>query len=463
MSAPAEQPSVIYSYTDSDSGEERLVELQRGGSTLRRGIGVERESSRSSPDTELPYLPIPGQGGLYREDCDDEIPAFFCKDCGNPVYVGSTCQMASCERCWPSGVKREVVQKSRKLDGLRRRLYARKQGRKNFDFNHVVASLPSFKVDSDQPIERFLMLIKSLLEDNFGVEGFLAVYHPFRIKQEYRKDQYEHGGEPGQGDMTWKDVLGRPDWMKFVEHSPHFHLFFPLERRAFDYSTCVAIEEQTGVLFKRVTKGDSNVSVEDFEDLVHQLTYTYSHAGEDGGFVQRMKGWLHETNPPGDMEERALAAFSEAAPKLLGQKFVNVSESSCGEQVPSPGETSAGSSNHATVVKSVGHEIPEVERVEWSASSNTGFREDVDHDWDAPVEVSSSSGGRSESVETEICGGELVSISRAGQFLGRDEWCRQALYVDGLRDAHKEWKRLSEDRPTHDGVCPPPSEGEESP
>jgi len=462
MTPPSEQPSIIYEFEDSDSGEDRLVELQRGGSSLRRGIGVERESSRSSPDTELPYLPIPGQGGVYRDDCGDDIPVFFCRNCGNPVYVGSTCQMVSCERCWPSGLKPEVIEKACKMDGFRRRIYASHHGNKNVDFNHVIASLPSFRVDSDQPVERFLLLIKSILEDNFNVKGFLAVYHPWRIKQEYRKDQYEHDGEPGRGDMTWKDVLGRSDWMRFVEHSPHFHLFFPLERKTFDYSCVPAIEKQTGVVLKRVTKGDSEVSVKNFEDLVHQLTYAYSHTGEDGGLVQRMKGWLHETNPPGDMEEKALAAFCEAAPKLLGQKFANVASSSCGEEVPAEGngETSAGS-NYSTVVKSVGHEIPEVERVEWSASSNTGFREGVDHDWDAPVEVSTT-GGKVESAEGEVCGGDLVSISRAEQYLDREEWCESAVYVDGLRTAYKEWKRLSEDRPNHDGVQPPPSEGEES-
>lgn len=79
--------------------------------------------------------------------------------------------------------------------------------RKNIDFNHVVASMPDFLVDSDDPLDRALLVLKTLLKHHWGIEDFTAIYHPYRINKEYRKDQYEHHGESGEGDMTWKDVL----------------------------------------------------------------------------------------------------------------------------------------------------------------------------------------------------------------------------------------------------------------
>jgi hypothetical protein len=116
-------------------------------------------------------------------------------------------------------------------------IYADYDGRKDVDFNYVVASLPSFAVDSEEPLERALLALKTLLEEQWAVEEFAAIYHPFRIKEECRYDQYDHGGTTGQGEMTWSDVLDAENPQQYLKFEPHFHLFLPSVRRSFDYLT----------------------------------------------------------------------------------------------------------------------------------------------------------------------------------------------------------------------------------
>lgn len=347
----ADQPSIIYAFDGGDkirevlrSTQGELTDVALGGDLQRPGDVIERDTTRSNPTERLPELELPGRRGLKEDDCGEDIPAFACKDCGHPKYVGRTCASPVCERDWPAAVKDKTIRLAGKLEGMRRMLYVRHNENKDIDFNHVVASLPDFLVDSQQPVERALLILKTLLEKQWGIDGFAAIYHPYRIKKEYRADQYEHDGEEGDGDMTWKDVLTSDDPEQYIKFEPHFHLFFPAIRASFDYLTAEAVEDQTGWLFHRITKGeDSNVSVEDLDDLVHQVTYCYSHAGVNewnanrAELTSRMKGELHNCYIPDGVEDECLAIFCDAAPKLLGARFTNVAEATCDAEVSDDG------------------------------------------------------------------------------------------------------------------------------
>ena len=335
----ADQPSIIYSFETDDADDIQIRELARSGfgePGPSPGDMIERETTKSNLTEGLPELDLPGSDGLQENDCGEDIPAFAClghdaddsAGCGKPVYVGRTCGSPACERDWPAAVKRKVVRTAGKLEGFRRALYARYDGRKDIDINHAVASPPDeFAVDSESPLERTLLIIKTLLEEHWAIDGFVAIYHPYRIKKEYRADQYEHGGAEGEGDMTWKDVLDEDDPYQYLTFEPHFRLFFPAPRASFDYSVAEALEDQSGWLFHRITKGEeSNVSVEDLDDLVHQLTYCFSHAGVRSvgpreELASRMKGDLHNCYIPDGVKNETLAMFCGAAPKLLGTRF----------------------------------------------------------------------------------------------------------------------------------------------
>ncbi len=330
----ADQPSIIYGFETDDADDVQIRELARSGfgePGPSPGDVIERETTKSSLTDGLPELDLPGSDGLQREDCGEDVPAFAClghnaddsAGCGKPVYVGRTCGSPACKRDWPAAVKRKVVRTAGKLEGFRRALYARYDGRNEIDFNHVVASLPSLQVESAEPLERALLIIQTLLEEYWAIDGFVAIFHPYRIMKEYRADQYEHGGAEGEGDMTWKDVLSDEDPYQYLTFEPHFHLFFPAPRASFDYSVAEAIEDQSGWLFHRITKRgeDNNVSVEDLDDLVHQLTYCFSHAGvrpvgARDELASRIKGDLHNCSIPDSVEEETLAMCCDAAPKL---------------------------------------------------------------------------------------------------------------------------------------------------
>jgi len=395
----SDQPGIVYGFTDTadtdglpdyarsllssttvdHSADVEIRELSRSGRGQpgpSRGDVVERDRTKSTLETRLPELDLPGQDGKKYDNCGDNIPAFAClnhpdnpesEGCGKPVYIGRSCASPTCSRDWPTSIKRKVLRYAGRLDSLSRILH--KRTGEPIDQNHVVASLPGFLVDSDQPVERALVILQELLKYNWGIEGFAAIYHPFRIKQKFRKDQYSHGGAEGEGEMTWKDVLTEDDPYQYLKYEPHFHLFFPARRGQFSYSVVPAVFEHSGWVFHRITKRDDdcNVSVgkidEDgnsisdsaavLDDLTKQLTYCLSHAGvndwnaDRSELTTRMKGQLATDVEfvPDQTEDQVLAAFCDAAPALLGTRFTNMADATCDAEV---GETDIDAASDST-------------------------------------------------------------------------------------------------------------------
>jgi hypothetical protein len=360
------------------------------------------------------------------------------------------------------------VSKASKIFGFRKKLRADSRYNTDFDFNHIIASAPEgFAVDSEEPIERAYLFLKTVLEQEWDVKGFEAIYHPYRIREEHRKDQYEHGGAEGQGNKTWKDIIQISrsrswDYVidEYLYYSPHFHLFFPMRRKGFDYMVSESVEEQTGWVFHRITKGDdSNVSVKNYEDLIHQMTYCYSHAGVDDGFVSRMKGKLYNTYAPDGAENEALAAFCDAAPKLLGVTFRNVKSESCSEEVEVEveEETVTVNATKATEARpSSDSNTGQLRENSWDVSSDNGFRDKTESEWSDSDSVSITT--TTTTTTSEGCGGTLVSIHRASELLEDDEWVEQAEYSEELRKAVEEHRRRQDNRDSES--VPPPDEYE---
>lgn len=506
----ADQPSIIYGFTDTadssglpnsiqdilshtdthddDDADMHIRELSRSGwgqPGPSPGDVIERDSTKSTLDTRLPRLDLPGADGLKSDSCGNPMPAFACLNhdddtdsdgCGKPVFVGESCYSPSCERDWPAAVKRTVVRQAGLLDAYSRILHHRTG--EPVDQNHVVASLPSIVFDSDQPLKRAITVIKNILKHQWGIRGFAAIYHPYRIKKKFRADQYSHGGADGEGDMTWSDVLASDNPMQYLKFEPHIHLFFPAKRTQFSYSVVPGVYKESGWVFHRVEKPgeDNNTSVEDLEDLVHQMTYCYSHAGvyytdDRDKFASRVKGDLATDVEYVDdaVKDQALAAFCHAAPKLLGVPFVNVANSTCDadvhrdSEIDSDGDdndsaaVAAGDSDTDQLYRTIGGDawprdtldVPVSSGSDNTAPSSTSTAV-VTADAE-PSEAASESDSDSPIVDDrEECGGTIRPIHEAESRLDDAEWCSQAEYSAALRSAWQMWQDVTggdEDHP----------------
>jgi len=193
------QPSIVYECVD---GVREVLRERHGG--LSPGDVIARESTQSNPDTGLPEFDLPGRGDLG-DHCGEEFPAFACQECGHPVYIGNTCYSPVCSRCWAGSVKRSVISAASKIENHRYDLYYDQPGDQDVRTNHVVASPPpNIKFDSENPLERALLSIQEILPQFLSEpdnRSFYSIYHPWRIKPEYRKDIYDHGGEEADGNL----------------------------------------------------------------------------------------------------------------------------------------------------------------------------------------------------------------------------------------------------------------------
>ena len=289
--------------------------------------------------------------------------------------------------------------------------------------------------------------------------------------------------------MTWKDVLNSDNPKQYLKFEPHFHLFFPGREAQFSYSVVTGVYQASGRVFHRIEKGgeDNHKSVEDLEDLVHQLTYCFSHCGVNDWYADRdeltsrMKGELAtDVEYVSDAtQDEVLAHFCEAAPKLLGTRFVNLNNATCDAEVSSELLEESGTDCDCSDCDDDGsrHPLHDVWEPGAGVTSTTGggggdpFPSSV---FDAPAPSGGSSADSSADTTTvavstsqsmeaterpvtasdedsnsdtpitdnrEPCGGELKPIRHAESRLDDDEWCQQAEYVAGLRVAFKEWCR----------------------
>jgi len=119
----SDQPGIVYGFTDTadtdglpdyarsllssttvdHSADVEIRELSRSGRGQpgpSRGDVVERDRTKSTLETRLPELDLPGQDGKKYDNCGDNIPAFAClnhpdnpesEGCGKPVYIGRSC------------------------------------------------------------------------------------------------------------------------------------------------------------------------------------------------------------------------------------------------------------------------------------------------------------------------------------------------------------------------------------
>lgn len=269
-------------------------------------------SARPAESSSLPELDLVGAGNAY-EDCGTPRPVKFCEDCGEPVWGRRSCRRPRCPECWESWARKRCISAAAKLEERRAQVY-NQQG-KSPKFHHVALSPPPGFEVANGSLSHAFDISKSLLEELGATEGYL-IYHPYRIKPEYREK------------YRWADILDMPEEerSKYLVFAPHFHAFV-LSHYVTGGDMTKELEERTGWIVERITKGDSNVSLFNLTDLVAATAYCFSHAGidrlEDSDRVNPQKtaryfGETANTEPRDFNVRKCEDAAADACPRVLG-------------------------------------------------------------------------------------------------------------------------------------------------
>ena len=349
-----------------------------------RGVGGDPRTLTNN----LPALTLPGHGQEY-EDCGDEIP-HFCGGCGETHTVGRTCHRKECPRCAPAWAMKRATAAGSKIEATRRYLVSKRGVSPRF--HHLVFSAPEdFAVAREDPLAAGYEIVKELL-DELGTDGGLIVYHPWR-----GLDDDDRG--------FWKDVLfSGNEWgvtREQLEYGPHFHVI-ALGRFVPGEQFTKKLYEETGWTYKRITKGgddtDSNVSLYDEYDLSRALTYTLSHAGvSKEADAYRYFGRVHNLTATEEIEEEIEAAVRSVAPNTLGVPYRSTS---CTRELEEGEETAGGSASGAR-----------------------------------PPE------GVEAGEEDRRCGGRLLHIREAPEYLRDREWAETATHADRVARVYLSWLR----------------------
>lgn len=260
-------------------------------------------------------------------------------------------------------------------------------------------------------LDRTFDLLKEVL-DELGASTGVMFYHPYRGK---------NGDDRGQ----WKDrVFSDREWSDVrdeLEHSPHFHAIV-LSKYIDGSHVTRAIENQTGWLVERITKGNTDVSIYDKYDLSRVASYCLSHTGlydtdETTRGQYRYFGKVSNFEATDRIEAEMDAAVRSVAPKTLDLPW---SSMACQEDRDGREPQSALVASTA-----VSHD---------DDGGNNGFGEDDEVPTDGK------------------CSGRLLTITKAPNFLNNSDWVENAPNADELQNVWNEWQNRE-----HLKEEPPPS------
>jgi hypothetical protein len=186
-----------------------------------------------------------------------------------------------------------------------------------------------------------------------------------------------------------------------------------------------------------------------------------------------MKGELHNLSyVPDGVEDDCLASFCEASPKLLGVECSNLNNATCSAEIDS---SDSNSEDEPGCEHSESSEPTRSPESVWRATSSAPWNKNTletgtvsepssNVEWAGGGNHMKSSSEPSQEADRgfnseadspvvdkrEECGEDLVPIYEAKNRLYDEQWCKQAPYVSGLRDAVREWDSMDDvegDRP----------------
>lgn len=397
-------------------------------------------------------VPLPGFGTEY-DDCDDDLP-MFCECCGNDVVVGRTCKRSECPRCGAAWVRDRTVSFASRLAVARA---VRDANRDPQQYYHHLAWIPpeDWALQAENTYAKTIEVIKEIM-DAMDIGGYIF-YHP------WSGDNPD--GEDDRG--KWRDRLfqGR-DWGDVraeLKFRPHFHII-AVGGKVPGQNLSTEVYEKTGWILNRITKGDSNVSLYDNNDLVAATSYSVSHTAlktiNGSNYLQYDRHGpilrkVTDTDDPDTLDipehrRREIDVLTrEHAEMTLG---IDLNDQLCGEQVLE--DTARNGLAEATTYISYksGGDTREMTG-DTSGGDGGGGGGGGPDDTDPSVSEFQQGGSHTEveevdgtdRPETTDCKGRLIHVKNAPDYLEDDDWCESAACVHSLEALWNEWKdRLDE-------------------
>jgi len=230
-------------------------------------------------DTENLWI-LPGTGVKPRR-CQDVLPLKKCDDCGQIYLYHGSCMTPACPDCsvkWRYKRTRKAVE----------RLLSHKLTKKT-RIMHCTVSIPPaqyHQLKTEQSIDTLTRVVYHFAETK-GLNGGLCIFHPYRIKDEMKKELYDMfqkmkgtPDNPADSDLgefgLWKTLLQLPNWRNYVYFAPHYHLLgasdYVLSGNKDESGNIVKWDKKT-LLFKRI--GDLHAP----SDIIRCYMYLLSHLG----------------------------------------------------------------------------------------------------------------------------------------------------------------------------------------
>ena len=242
-----EESKMQIEYTTSN--DIKTADVRTLPSLFAPGQRVSREDIKpSSPYPAIvTYSPqhnitIPGLSpDRVREKCGSLLGFTVCRNCGKLSTYVDHCESIYCPVCSSRVMRRSVKNATQRLHGYMRLNDLRRNPR------HIVISYDGWR---DMDYKQVCKSWSNVRDRHLPMLSGVAVFHPFRIKDEIKVALRALDGNEYNGfwDAVKADALGLGKLEEYVEWSPHYHVlgWGKLPRSDFLFA-------KTGIIYKTKT------------------------------------------------------------------------------------------------------------------------------------------------------------------------------------------------------------------
>lgn len=173
----------------------------------------------------IPEFRIPGVTlAKSKDECGTVASVEYCKDCGKAEARFYHCNNWDCATCYYYTAVRAAHRVEERLMGVQD-AYSR-YGKFPGKIMHVTFSVPESEYEDFDLDKAWKRCIKNA--DMIGINGGAVIFHPFRIKSEFRKPLFDAVKSLGLKGGLWSgihsNVLHLESWKEYVYFAPHFHV-----------------------------------------------------------------------------------------------------------------------------------------------------------------------------------------------------------------------------------------------